>query len=228
VSVDDEGRSPPQIGPGRRTRGIRTLGRPSVRVDDLDSGDDLGRLLVPGLIGEKSSVYKHRVEFGGDKCQGHRLHPGPIFRAQGVVRVEIAVLQHFPFSGPAIFEKSQLVIAEQGHRAELTGKIENSIGIGSSIDEVAQQNDAIGRLWRNSGEELGEFVMATVDVANGYEPALHGVKLRIARCGSPLKLSRILPDPAFARMFMTWIAAGRGRMTSETLRKIASVRPPRR
>jgi len=65
------------------------------------------------------------------------------------------------------------VIAEQGEGAVLAGEVDDFATVGAAVDQITEQNQAIVAAERELLEQLGKFLMAAVNVADGDDASVH-------------------------------------------------------
>src|SRR5438477_11558317 len=82
MAVDHKRRPIPQIGPGGSFWDIRALAGLAVAVDDLNACNDVLRLFLPWLVGQKSAVDENRIEICFIVGEEHSLEVSPIFRTE--------------------------------------------------------------------------------------------------------------------------------------------------
>ena len=68
------------------------------------------------------------------------------------------------------------MIAKERECAVFAREIEDFAAVGTAIDEIAEEDDAVVFGEPKFVEELGKFLMAAVDVADGDEASVHAVQ----------------------------------------------------
>lgn len=90
----------------------------------------------------------------------------PIGFLEGVNRGVIVLFEDRRILSRIERQEPQFVIAEQGTKAVLPGDLDDPPGVGSPIDEIAEENHRIVRGRFDLGQEFLELPSASVNVAN--------------------------------------------------------------
>ena len=69
-----------------------------------------------------------------------------------------------------------LVIAEQANGAMRPCEIDDLGAVGAAIDEIAEEHEAVIRRRVDEREQLSQFGVAAMDVADGDESPVHAVE----------------------------------------------------
>jgi len=187
VPVNDEGRPLPVVGPRGTGRTLGAFAGLAGAVDDLNMGDDAGGLLTPGLAWEKAAVDEDGAQGACVVGEAHRLQKSPVAGAQLADGLCVGPFEKCSVFGAAIGEQSAFVVAEQGDGTVGAREVDDGAAVGASIDQVAEQDEAIGPGEFETAEELGEFFVATVDVADGNDASLHDGGRKLASVGRSYK-----------------------------------------
>ncbi len=169
MAVDDEGRAGPALGPDGRPGGVGAFAGLAGGIDDLDARDDVGMLALPGRAGEEAAVHEDGVEILLEVGEGHRGEKLPVGGAQCGDGGAVLGSQQRVVAFAAGAEQAQLVVAEQAAGAGGAGKIDHEARVGTAVDEVAEEDEAVATPERQLVEEFGEFGGAAVNVADGDE-----------------------------------------------------------
>lgn len=176
VSVNYKRRTGPEIRPSGSARRIGAFGGPAVAVDHLNARHHFGRLFLPRLIREESPMHANDVELGLLKGEGHGFEIFPVFGAQFFVGRQISLFDELGIAGAVIFQEPPFVVAEERDSVVLAGEVEDFATVGAAVDQVTDEHEAIGSFEFEAGEQLGEFGVATVDVADGDESPVHAAE----------------------------------------------------
>jgi hypothetical protein len=150
----------------------------SLFVDDLDARHNLGGLVFPGPVGEKSAMHENRVDVGLIMSDRHAFQKVPIDVPQLREHVMILLFQEGRIPCAAVLAQPELVVAQQGDNAATSGDFEDALGIRPAIDEIAKQDDPVG--WGDVEElkQRFELLCAAVDVSDGDGAGGHEAALR--------------------------------------------------
>jgi len=118
-------------------------------------------------------VHKNGTELGRGESEWHLFKIPPVLRPKPGDGFKVTFFKKFFLAGMAIFEEAKFVVAEQGDRGVLPRQLDDAIAVWSTIDQIAKQHDAIMARELEASEEFGEFEMASVNIADGDESALH-------------------------------------------------------
>ena len=175
VAVDDERRAFPERRPMRALGRFGAFARSAVVIDILDTGDDPRRLAAPGLVGKEAAVDEDDVVRAIVIRERHGLHVGPVAGRELLERIVVVFLEMRRIAGFAVVEEAELVIAEEGEVGVLAGERNHLGAVGAAVDEISEEDDAVVAFELEFLEQIFEFAMATVDIADGDEASSHRV-----------------------------------------------------
>ena len=65
-----------------------------------------------------------------------------------------------------VLQKPELVVAQEADRVVRLREVDDRIAVGPAVDEVAKQDEPVAFLKLELLQQVGEFLMAAVDVPN--------------------------------------------------------------
>jgi len=118
---------------------------------------------------------KHHVEILLLEGERHFFQILPVSGPELLVGFEVVFLQVFFVAGPAVFEEAPLVVPQQRCRAGSTREVDRLAAVGAAVDQIPEKDEPVVAGGGKLLEQIGEFGVAAVDVADGNEPSVHAV-----------------------------------------------------
>ena len=181
MAVNDKGRTGPTLGPRRAVGGVGAFAGAAFSIDHLNTGDDGNRLFLPRFSGKETSVDDDEIEIGNLVSERHFFQVGPVVGLEGVKGLLVVVLEQGAILSGAVGEETGLMVAEHGEGVVAQGEVDDPGAVRAAIDEIADENEAIIGREGETVEEFGEFLVTSVDVADGDNATVHACE-----CGKVL------------------------------------------